>query len=266
AAAAIPMPTLRFSAGSARPTTPSSTENEVPDRPMPISRPALSDNDKAESAPAIRARPAAYSRPPATITRRAPKRSATAPVNGCASPQIRFCRAMAKANTSRPQSNSLLIGARNRPKPCRTPSDSARISDAPSRIQPAERHGLFMSVSAGLPVMDQSMPARLPQPPRRMGSRYIPCAPCPTATVVWQGSSTAAAPASGQQGQSQQHRTFGHFHQRTGGIAGDTAQAADKGPAQHPKAGQRSRQRQQAAPAQQQHGQAVQKQHLRQAL
>ncbi|MNR50245.1 hypothetical protein D3C85_1697360 [compost metagenome] len=50
---------LRFSAGTARPTTPRITENEVPDRPMPISKPALSDNDQAESAMPISTNPAA---------------------------------------------------------------------------------------------------------------------------------------------------------------------------------------------------------------
>ncbi|MCY1287741.1 hypothetical protein D9M70_367520 [compost metagenome] len=59
AAAAMPMAMLRCSIGTARPTTPSSTENEVPDRPMPISSPALSDSDPGESARPISARPSA---------------------------------------------------------------------------------------------------------------------------------------------------------------------------------------------------------------
>ncbi|MNE51843.1 hypothetical protein D3C80_1464900 [compost metagenome] len=59
AALAMPMAMLRFSAGTARPTTPRITENEVPDRPMPISKPALSDNDQAESAMPISTNPAA---------------------------------------------------------------------------------------------------------------------------------------------------------------------------------------------------------------
>jgi len=76
---------------------------------------------------------------PETV-RRAPKRSATAPANGCAKPQIRFCRAVAKANTSRPHPKSALIGARNKPKPCRMPSDNAKISDAPNKIHTLLRH------------------------------------------------------------------------------------------------------------------------------
>lgn len=47
---------------------------------------------------------------------------------------------MAKANTSRPQPKSALIGARNRPKPCRTPKESARINAAPTNTQPLVRH------------------------------------------------------------------------------------------------------------------------------
>ena len=59
AAAAMPIAMLRFSAGTARPTTPRITEKEVPDRPMPINRPALSDRLQSESARAISARPTA---------------------------------------------------------------------------------------------------------------------------------------------------------------------------------------------------------------
>ena len=59
AALAIPMAMLRFSAGTARPTTPRMTENDVPDRPMPISKPALSDNDQGESAKPIKIKPTA---------------------------------------------------------------------------------------------------------------------------------------------------------------------------------------------------------------
>lgn len=59
AALAMPMAMLRFSAGTARPTTPRITENEVPDRPIPISRPALSDRVSAESDIPINTSPAA---------------------------------------------------------------------------------------------------------------------------------------------------------------------------------------------------------------
>ncbi|MNE38703.1 hypothetical protein D3C80_1326120 [compost metagenome] len=59
AALAIPMAMLRFSAGTARPTTPRITENEVPERPIPISRPALKDRVTAESDIPISTRPTA---------------------------------------------------------------------------------------------------------------------------------------------------------------------------------------------------------------
>lgn len=44
AAAAMPMAMLRCSIGTARPTTPRITENDVPDSPMPISSPALAES------------------------------------------------------------------------------------------------------------------------------------------------------------------------------------------------------------------------------
>ncbi|MCY1287048.1 hypothetical protein D9M70_360340 [compost metagenome] len=59
AAAAMPMAMLRFSTGTARPTTPRITEKDVPDRPMPISSPALKDSDRAESEYPISTRPRA---------------------------------------------------------------------------------------------------------------------------------------------------------------------------------------------------------------
>ncbi|MNJ66057.1 hypothetical protein D3C77_621010 [compost metagenome] len=59
AALAMPMAMLRFSAGTARPTTPRITENEVPERPIPINRPALSDKVRAESDIPISTKPTA---------------------------------------------------------------------------------------------------------------------------------------------------------------------------------------------------------------
>lgn len=59
AALAMPMPMLRFSGGTARPTTPRITENDVPDRPMPINKPALNDSDHGESAMPINTNPSA---------------------------------------------------------------------------------------------------------------------------------------------------------------------------------------------------------------
>ena len=59
AALAMPMAMLRFSGATARPTTPRITENEVPDRPIPINNPALRDNDHAESDKPINTKPTA---------------------------------------------------------------------------------------------------------------------------------------------------------------------------------------------------------------
>ena len=134
------MPMLRFSAGKARPTTPKITENEVPDSPIPISSPALNDSDSGESDKPISNSPTAYRTPPTITTLAAPKRSASAPVKGWARPQIRFCRAMANANTSRPQPNCALMGGRNSPNPCLTPNDNAKISALPRSTQPLLRH------------------------------------------------------------------------------------------------------------------------------
>ncbi len=59
AALAMPIAMLRFSGGTARPTAPRMTENEVPDSPSPISSPALSVSVVGESDTAISARPTA---------------------------------------------------------------------------------------------------------------------------------------------------------------------------------------------------------------
>lgn len=72
-------------------------------------------NRPVVAACAIVTSPAAYSSMPATITRTEPKRSATIPVNGCATPQIRFCSASASPNASRDQPWSSETGARNSP-------------------------------------------------------------------------------------------------------------------------------------------------------
>jgi hypothetical protein len=49
------------------------------------------------------------------------------PAKGCASPQIRFCMAMAKPKTSRPQPWASEIGAVNRPAVERTPKAISAI-------------------------------------------------------------------------------------------------------------------------------------------
>src|SRR3546814_10383613 len=47
------------------------------------------------------------------------------PARGSAAPQTRFCKAMERAKTSRPQPKSAETGCTNRPKPARTPKDSS---------------------------------------------------------------------------------------------------------------------------------------------
>src|SRR3546814_10813125 len=44
---------------------------------------------------------------------------------GCATPQTRFCMAMERAKTSRPQPKSAETGCTNRPKPARMPKASS---------------------------------------------------------------------------------------------------------------------------------------------
>ena len=63
-----------------------------------------------------------------TRTRYAPQRSASAPANGPARPQARFCTAIAKAKVSRFQPRSAVIGCSQRPKPWRMPIDIVTIA------------------------------------------------------------------------------------------------------------------------------------------
>ena len=85
--------------------------------PTPTSTPM--DNTRCQGwvECAMPARPAQNSVPPAINTRRAPMRSASMPVKGCATPQIRLDSATDNPNTSRPQPLARLIGCRNKPKP-----------------------------------------------------------------------------------------------------------------------------------------------------
>ncbi len=82
---------------------------------------------------AIITSPSAYRSPPTAVTRAAPYRSAMIPVNGCARPHTRFCSAIAAENVSRPQPSAEHIGCRKRPKPCRVPIASIRMSPAATR-------------------------------------------------------------------------------------------------------------------------------------
>src|SRR5690554_5936804 len=59
AALAMPMAMLRFSGATERPTADSNTENEVPDKPKPISTPALRNNVEGVLAEAINSKPKA---------------------------------------------------------------------------------------------------------------------------------------------------------------------------------------------------------------
>ena len=59
AAAEMPSAMLRFSGGNRRPSTPETTLNVTPDRPAPISTPAVSTNSQGAVTLAISARPAA---------------------------------------------------------------------------------------------------------------------------------------------------------------------------------------------------------------
>src|SRR5258706_219007 len=62
-------------------------------------------------------------------------------------PHTRFCNAMAKENTSRPQPRSMVIGRRNRPKLCRVPSASIRTSPPQTNTTTGVRQLLPWSMS-----------------------------------------------------------------------------------------------------------------------
>jgi hypothetical protein len=59
---------LRFSGGNARPSTPETMLYVMPDRPVPISTPAVSTNSQGEDANVIVTSPSTYRREPATTT------------------------------------------------------------------------------------------------------------------------------------------------------------------------------------------------------
>src|SRR5229473_5842120 len=91
--------------------------------------------------------------PPAS-TRRAPKRSAIAPANGCAAPHNRFCTASASENTSRPQPLSSDIGVKKKPSAERGPNERTAIRQPHMMITPGVRQ-LIREVAASRVVMDK---------------------------------------------------------------------------------------------------------------
>jgi hypothetical protein len=101
----VPKPKARerHCSGTILPSTASTTGNEQPARPKPISTPAERSSIGALVACAISIRPSAYKIAPPHSTRTLPKRSAMMPPSGWPMPHNRFCKASANANTSRPQ-------------------------------------------------------------------------------------------------------------------------------------------------------------------
>jgi len=87
----------------------------VQDNATPMHTPALQTKAAGLLAQVIPASPSAYKTRPTAITRAAPKRSATMPVNGCATPQARFWMASANAKVSRVQPRSATMGSWNSP-------------------------------------------------------------------------------------------------------------------------------------------------------
>ncbi len=85
------------------------------DSATPMHTPALQTKAAGLADTAIAASPSAYSASPIAITRAAPNRSATMPVNGCAMPQARFWMAIANAKVSRVQPRSATMGSWNSP-------------------------------------------------------------------------------------------------------------------------------------------------------
>ena len=76
--------------------------------------------------------PSATSSTPASSTRPAPMRSATAPANGCVRPQNSWPKAKARLMLPRPSPVEVLIGERNRPMVWRVPIVSAKVPAAAS--------------------------------------------------------------------------------------------------------------------------------------
>src|SRR5215470_2352983 len=127
AAVPKPKPIERHSGGNSLPKVATIIMNEVPDRPKPINAPAEMSSTGALAACDINPRPRANISPPAQNTRTGPKRSAITPASGWPTPHRRFCRASAKAKTSRLQLLAFDIGVRKKPSDDRGPNDNSEI-------------------------------------------------------------------------------------------------------------------------------------------
>src|SRR5262249_46026840 len=83
-----------------------------------------------------------------------PKRSASAPENGCAAPYSKVCIATDSAKTSRPQPLSLDIGVRKKPSAERGPKPMSEIRQPQTRITAGVRQVAAWVGGAGvLPCM-----------------------------------------------------------------------------------------------------------------
>ena len=76
------------------------------------------------------------------------------PVNGCEMPHSRFWIASANENASRFQPNSVVIGSRKSPRPCRTPIAKVSMMLPQTRMVTSWRDLSGMELCAG-GVIDQ---------------------------------------------------------------------------------------------------------------
>src|SRR2546423_9999371 len=89
-----------------------------------------------------------------------------APATGMPSPHTRFCSAIAKENTSRPQPRSSVIGRKKRPKLWRVPRASMRISPPQTRTTVGVRQPIARDKG-------KSLPPRARKRTLRRGSRSV---------------------------------------------------------------------------------------------
>jgi hypothetical protein len=163
AAVHAPTATLRQRSGISLPNAGSTRLNEQPDKPNPISAPAVRYRVLGVAACAISASPAAYRSPPAESTRTVPKRSAMAPAKGWPMPHRRFWIAKANAKTSRPQPFCDDIGLRNSPNDERGPNPSRAMRHPHRRMTNGVRQPSRAAV-AGIEVIARSPPSREKSP------------------------------------------------------------------------------------------------------
>ncbi|MNN18206.1 hypothetical protein D3C81_1314110 [compost metagenome] len=106
---------------------------------MPISTPAPSTTAQSPWDVASSTSPIRYSNAPPTISGRNPVLTASAPANGCNTPQVRFCTATAivKSPTEIPMSR--VSGGTKMPRLCRSPMASDSMTEAPIRMGKAGR-------------------------------------------------------------------------------------------------------------------------------